>query len=305
MLLKKKSNGRVKEMATLAVSDVHIGYEKSNVKLFNSFLQERIIEGNDVDRFVILGDFVDMWRRDVSGLFLENHETLRLLLEVKKKNIPIHYIVGNHDFHLLNLKGHLYPLAFEERWPPRPLELNGLRYIFRHGYEFEITQSKIMSELLCHNLSDGAGKIRSDFWKWITSRRDVLECIKEIIRKYFPRTSEASLNQESLAREYLQMLMLPPNERLANKREVTAEWTLPFRRVEVNAAESVKEGEVLVFGHTHRPLISRDGKIANTGSWVSDEDTPYTYVEIDGTAIRLMQYDGSISQDITKNHPWP
>jgi predicted phosphodiesterase len=52
----------------------------------------------------------------------------------------------------------------------------------------------------------------------------------------------------------------PPEERI-----------MPYLSdVEKKAYLTVKDGEVLVFGHTHRPFIRNDSKIVNTGSWVKD-----------------------------------
>lgn len=122
-------------MVILAVSDIHIGYANSNVDAFNDFLQE-VTNRPDVDTVVILGDYFDMWRRDVSGLFQENHEVFKSILALKQKK-NVHYVAGNHDYHLLRLIDHKYPLSFEK---DLTLPGNGITYVFKHGWEFDDEQ---------------------------------------------------------------------------------------------------------------------------------------------------------------------
>ena len=74
-----------------------------------------------------------------------------------------------------------------------------------------------------------------------------------------------------------------------------------FGEVEKKAAQSVQKGQLLVFGHTHRPFVSPTQNLVNTGSWVNDEETYNTYVELDGKNMRLMRFNqGSASSDITQ-----
>ncbi|MGD1061518.1 MAG: hypothetical protein ABR879_08695, partial [Methanomassiliicoccales archaeon] len=61
-------------MKTIVVSDVHLGSEKSDKEAFNAFLIS-LHDDNEVTDLVLLGDLVDMWRRDASGVFLENMDT--------------------------------------------------------------------------------------------------------------------------------------------------------------------------------------------------------------------------------------
>ena len=93
-----------------------------------------------------------MWRRDISGLFLENHQILQSLLTLKQKK-PVYYVAGNHDYHLLKLVDHRYPLEFEK---DLTLPGNGVTYVFKHGYEFDSEQWPPLMELLCDNTSDEA-----------------------------------------------------------------------------------------------------------------------------------------------------
>jgi UDP-2,3-diacylglucosamine pyrophosphatase LpxH len=95
----------------VVTSDQHIGYQNSNVADFGNFL-DGLLKRDDVKSFVILGDFVDMWRRDVSGLFLENSGILDKVLALRKSQIEVYVVAGNHDYHVLKLTDHGYPFEF-------------------------------------------------------------------------------------------------------------------------------------------------------------------------------------------------
>jgi Uncharacterized protein conserved in bacteria len=277
-------------MVILAVSDVHIGYEKANVDQFNQFLLE-VSRRTDVTRLVILGDLVDMWRRDVSGLFLENHRTLELLLSLKQK-IDVNYIVGNHDYHLRKLVGESYPFKFErEKHYCMHYDSGMATYVFKHGWQFDFEQCPPVMEYLCLNLSNDAGVIRSGFWGWITSHPDASKCVEKAIKanvqgryNFFTKKNQRT--------KYLTSLQAP-----ASKRQSRG-----FSLVESLARDSLKQGEVLVFGHTHRPFVSEDRRLVNTGSWVNEGEISNTYVELEERNIRLMQFGvGDITSKLTKH----
>jgi len=265
-------------MVILAVSDVHLGYSHSNVDDFEAFLQS-VIGRTDVDALVILGDFIDMWRRDVSGLFLENHRILQSLLTLQQKK-PFYYVVGNHDYHLLKLVDHKYPLEFKSE-----LTLPGkdVTYVFKHGYEFDSEQVPSLMDLLCDTTSDEGGQARSDIWVKLASSGEPLESLNQRIEVHFT------------AGKYLQHLLTPPKDRLSTTPGTT------YSEVEKKAAESVQNGQLLVFGHSHRPFVSPTQNLVNTGSWVNEEETYNTYVELDGKKIRLMRYgQGDITKEMTR-----
>ncbi len=105
-----------------------------------------------------------MWRRDVSGLFLEYHGILEKVLFLKTK-MNVYCVAGNHDYHLLNLSSSSnsfskeYPLQF---LPNLNLPKDNPKYLFRHGWEFDSAQHPAIMEILYYNLSDEEGKIKSD-----------------------------------------------------------------------------------------------------------------------------------------------
>jgi len=274
-------------MVIIVATDQHLGYTRSNSSEFSNFL-DVLSKRTDVTDFVLLGDFIDMWRRDVSGLFLEFGDIVRKVLALKSK-MNVYCVAGNHDYHLLNLTSisnpfsKEYPLQF---LPSLDLPSDNPRYLFRHGWEFDPAQHPALMEVLCYNLSDEEGKIRSDIWDVLTKslKTDLVDKVKEIIDGFDGKE------------KYLSSILSPPNERLKSN--------LGF--VEHQACTSAKKpGQILVFGHTHRPFVNTDNNVVNAGSWVSDAAITNTYVELDGNKIRLMQFSNGNSNEITAREKCP
>lgn len=259
-------------------SDQHLGYEHSNVNDFVNFL-DFILARNDVQSLVLLGDLIDMWRRDVSGLFLCFSEITKKLLELRdSRKTDVYIVAGNHDYHLLKLQTKDYKFRFYQELPSLPPTFNdgsitkisaNRKYIFKHGWEFDLAQHPLVMEALCHNMSDTAGHARSSIYNILQIAKDQFdEELKEIIDFHNERKG------------YVQNLLLPPEERLKSY----------LGDVEKKAYASVNEGETLVFGHTHRPFISSDGKVINTGSWVADAEIHNTFVEIEDKEAKVFQF---------------
>jgi UDP-2,3-diacylglucosamine pyrophosphatase LpxH len=257
-------------------SDQHLGYTNSKADDFRRFL-DHVARRNDIEALVVLGDLVDMWRRDVSGLFLEYKDVADRLSNLTNSGINIYVIAGNHDYHLLRLQDPGYQFKFYN-----DLTLNsskeGLKYIFKHGWEFDLAQQPLVMEALCHNLSDEAGTARSRVYNFLMILKDHLSDL---------------FNFHGGAEDYIKHLTEPPETRLK-----------PYLTdVEAKACRSVNDNEILIFGHTHRPFVSNDKRVVNAGSWVSEPQTNYkfnTFVELDGDQIGLFRFvDGNTAEDIT------
>ena len=82
----------------IAVSDVHLGYDKCNLNDFLRFLNE--CDSAGIDHLILLGDILDFWRKNNAEVVTEkkNAEILAKLAKLNVKNI--HYVVGNHDYYL-------------------------------------------------------------------------------------------------------------------------------------------------------------------------------------------------------------
>ena len=78
-------------MGIIAVSDVHLGYMNasktesfSDKKSFVSFL-DGLAGRDDITDFVICGDLLDMWRRDMVGVTIENLDILSRFQKLASK----------------------------------------------------------------------------------------------------------------------------------------------------------------------------------------------------------------------------
>ena len=252
-------------MAIIAVSDLHLGCDPSDKAAFIRFLG-KLQSDPSVTDLVLLGDIVDMWRRDSSGVFLENHEIFDLIIDLQKK-MRVYYIAGNHDFHVLKLQGHGYPINFIR---DLTLQQDGLNCRFVHGWEFDEMQREHFMESLCHSMSDHKGDRDNNIWAALNRyENDLTRFFSAIDRGRKRRTAE--------------MLQLDPQERLKEN----------LKGVERKARSTVQPGEILVFGHTHRPFLNKAENLANIGSWVTTAPIHNTFVRLEGGKPKLFVFEGA------------
>ncbi len=239
----------------IAVSDVHLGYEKSNTNDFLRFLDE--CDSKNIEHFVLLGDICDFWRRNNAKIVTENAEILAKIASLNARNK--YYVVGNHDYYLLNLNK-----RYEENYPftiSKSLRLKDgeSKFYFMHGYELEVLANleplKIesyeeISENMCF-AEDRTGWFLSKVW-------DTFEKIVAV-------------------KDHIVMMQKNPHDRtdidkVYNYAVSEASYMLLGKKLD----------EKFVFGHTHRPFITKKRNVANTGSWVAELSREFqnSYVEI-------------------------
>ena len=63
----------------ITVSDVHLGYRKSDSDAFKAFVNEFLSE-QSVDHLIIMGDILDLWTRDDRRLMRETEGLLGEIL---------------------------------------------------------------------------------------------------------------------------------------------------------------------------------------------------------------------------------
>jgi UDP-2,3-diacylglucosamine pyrophosphatase LpxH len=252
-------------MVIIAASDQHLGYVNSDKAAFNGLLDALATEKSVTD-LVLLGDVMDMWRRDASGVFLENKDTLDKIA-VLPERLKVHYIAGNHDYHVLKLKNHGYLFQFVN---DLSIPDGNYTYKFLHGWEFDDLQQPPLMEALCRVMSDQAGDFESGVWAQLT--RDWSDA------EYFFH----SIFRKRAIRRRAELLQQPPESRLQSG----------LSNVERKAIASVKPGEVFVFGHTHHPFVNTKGNVVNCGSWVTDAPVHNTYVRLEAGKPRLFVFGG-------------
>jgi UDP-2,3-diacylglucosamine pyrophosphatase LpxH len=244
-------------MRTVVVSDVHLGYEHSDARAFDDFVNHLLLD--KPDSLILLGDIFDFWRRSNAGLLLED-PTPSIVEKLLKLNLV--YVHGNHDFSMLKLS---------TRYPQNPvfqvqtsfeLSNQSLRFAMIHGYELEVFVSlesigidayEAFAEAMCH-AGQTAGTIANDLYaaySWIKGKLDSTSALIAIAN-------------------------VPPKERVDYKIDDLAKS--PSRM----APLGLRSGDVFVFGHTHRPFIEKASRTVNTGSWVMDtpDKQQHTYLEI-------------------------
>ena len=138
-----------KPLKVMLVSDLHLGYKNADKDSFNRFLDSLASDKETTD-LVLLGDIVDMWRRDASGVFLENWDIVHKIITLKQK-MRVHYVAGNHDYHVLQMRGNSYPFSFTKNLK---FTDGDHTYTICHGHEFDPTQKPALMEALCHVMYD-------------------------------------------------------------------------------------------------------------------------------------------------------
>ncbi len=248
----------------IAVSDVHLGYNKSNKDDFISFLDK--CDTQEIEHLVLLGDIFDVWRLSRADVFIKNDDVFRKLNSLHVKNI--HYVVGNHDF--LLLKQYIEHTAVYPFVVTRSLRLEsgGKKFFFVHGYDLEVATGSMTVENyekfamhMCFN-TNLVDKVAIILW-------DIIGNLSNI-------------------RTRIQMAISPPHKRgIINL----------VHELSVSSAVSLLIGmqldEILVFGHTHKPFLF-DDKVANTGSWVNevpDRSNQNSYIKIVDGLMELKYYN--------------
>jgi len=80
----------------ISVSDLHLGDPASNRAGFLSFIEEFLKpKCDEITDLVLLGDILDLWRRDSASVIFDN---LDILNDICSLGFTVHYIIGNHDF---------------------------------------------------------------------------------------------------------------------------------------------------------------------------------------------------------------
>ncbi len=249
----------------LAVSDIHLGYSRSNKQEFIKFLDEVVGRMGKSDRLVLLGDIFDFWRRKNISVVLENEDVLQ---RIEDSSAELYYIPGNHDltFAKPDLFGKL-PIRIQRNLT---LEDAGRSFNFIHGYQLEVLANlepltvEEYEELcisICQRTGDFFGDLLSILWDTFQLSFKRGDRRKDMI---------SSIGETPESRKDMHMV-----DRLARSR--ASHMFLGLRK-----------GDTLIFGHTHRPFL--DEYVANTGSWVSDSTTQNTYVTIENGEMTLRNF---------------
>lgn len=165
----------------IAVSDLHLGDPASNRIGFTSFIEEFLKpKCGEITDLVLLGDILDLWRRNSSSVILENRDVLN---NVCNLGFHVHYLVGNHDFIMKD-----YSLGKDDRNGPegitcesknmtfgdvQVLENNGKKFRFIHGHQMDYWYTLPFYEAFARAMCDVTEEVEelSSVWKVLQKQK--------------------------------------------------------------------------------------------------------------------------------------
>jgi UDP-2,3-diacylglucosamine pyrophosphatase LpxH len=278
----------------IAVSDPHLGYDKSDSEKFKEFIYSDLISNlSKNDHLVLLGDILEFWRIQNVDAITNNEEILSRILRLAK-NTTVHYIIGNHDYTILNFYNNFKKNLPQDKYNfdvSKFLHLKDVdsKYFFMHGYQFEVISSlepltiddyENISAVLCDRTNNLIGRTISSLW-------NLLQGFK--FRDEFFE-NEDIFNEFKVRNEFfdkIDKITNPPEAREENMNNVEkAALSSSVREIFFG----IPEDEFLIFGHTHRPFIRKDKRVANSGSWITYAQRYNTYIRIMEDDVQLIDY---------------
>lgn len=288
----------------IVISDVHLGYDQSDQNSFNNFIDSKLMQLNKNDHLVILGDLLDFWRKNCIDATVEyelgagktilkstNNEgiIIKKLYDLQKKT-KVNYIIGNHDYSILYFSKRADNPSFPFPFPVSRnlhLSVNGShkKFYFTHGYEFEVLANfPFMTieeyEMICQHLCDvresTIGRLEGTLWSALH-----LQFASKKVEEHLTIAQSLKKPPEERSNVHTK-ITLPP-------KETVPPLPQPRNKIEELAMSSLARSifiggeidETVIFGHTHSPFIAEDKKVANSGSWVKDNNFHNTYVTIE------------------------
>jgi UDP-2,3-diacylglucosamine hydrolase len=221
-------------MPVFFISDVHLGLgdrqaERQKEDRLLAFLQGILPQ---TEELCILGDLFDFWFEYDTVIPKGFHRTLTALQAFTDRDIPVHYVAGNHDFWMDDF--FQKELGVRLYWDPVELTLGGKRVYLHHG--------------------DGL------------ARRDIgYRLIKPILR------NRLAIRLYRLLHPDIGVRLARGSSRTsraytANKDYGEEEGLLEF------ATKKIAEGsDIVIMGHRHQPHIEPIGRgtYVNLGDWIT------------------------------------
>ena len=275
----------------IVVSDVHAAERKDDpqvkdddakfLEFLNHIASQELKAGGEL---VLLGDIIDLWRRDFVLALMESEPIISKLIEMSS-NIRIYYLIGNHDFHMLRMSELTDTFPFKVTKDLR-LKEGGKKYFFIHGYQLEVLANpyyKSLSayEAFCEGLclaGDDTGNAADKLWETYQASKSALDNLKRL---------------PTNISETLTSMMKLPDKRLSGSHKAHS----LIDKLAISKAREVylgmKTDEILVFGHTHDPFCEAEDEVVNTvntGSWKKRPNQNYTYLEISGGRVEQQTF---------------
>lgn len=233
----------------IVVSDIHLGYHKSNVSAFTSFLTRCIEDGTASDHALfILGDLWDYWR-DHDVIFSPESDIVLSLVNRFKK---VYYVPGNHDHVVMHAKEDYPDFSCYNIDRYFRVKSDDKSFFMIHGHELEVIakltyltvdEYERLSDQLCR-MNDTEGKVASYiheiFHRLVSGRQ--LE-VNDLLQPAEERQGMDSIDKFARSKAKYPLL-------------------------------GMQLDDTLIFGHTHRPFVDLTNHVVNTGAWISDMLVP-------------------------------
>ncbi len=271
-------------MTICVISDVHLGHENCNIQALGEFLNKYKFE--DIDHLVLLGDIFDLWERYLGQILAENDNIIE---RISNLNVDeIHYIVGNHDYYMLDLyKEYAENIPYKVCKSLR-IQEDGNKFYFIHGHEPDVILN--LNQLNIDLYNELCKKMCLGEYSEDGILKNLLKLSKGVSQSQFSSIESnlsKFLNKKTEADNLVKEIMNVPDKRRICK---------IYKFIDSYASLLIgrKPDEKLVFGHTHNSFINKEKTFINVGSWTSDESrkTFNNFLEI---------YDGNIELKFFKN----
>lgn len=244
-------------MKIICLSDTHLGYERSEAEAFRTFLDD--LPTFNPDYFIIGGDFIELWRRDMTAPLLEYCDVLTKLKELNKQ-MEVVLIAGNHDWHFMRMgrNSEMYtpPFRFKEVFT---IHMGDFFYSFKHGHQYDpVCKYPRPNNSLCYTPEDmtGLGFIDLVSWFWGRGRK---------IQKR-PELSRLRIRDPGYIGKMPTLIDIMRRRAKADRRA----------------------NEFLTHGHSHQGMVNIDNMYADYGCWVEGQRN---YLLIEDKEVSLMHYE--------------
>ncbi|SFM83501.1 UDP-2,3-diacylglucosamine diphosphatase [Methanolobus profundi] len=267
-------------MSIIAVSDVHLGMDGARKDDFTEFIHR--VKDMGADHLVLLGDIIDIWRRDFTKAVIECSEPLNALNDILD-DTQVHYVVGNHDYYMLRLSEKLkenFPFEVEKTTVIKSMNKE---FFFFHGYQLEVlcnphyksmqTYEKF-SEQMCL-AGDDEGDIADAAWKIYQAGRAYIDKLKRL-----PENIYAAFDS----------MGNPPEKRLRGKHDALGSIKDLAGASTRHYLLSIRPEQYMIYGHTHEAYVDKRNMVANTGSWGFGKDEKLEYIEIANDEVELKEF---------------
>jgi len=241
-------------MRIVCVSDLHLGYSKSESTAFKAFLNE--LPTMAPDYFILNGDIFELWRRDIIAPFIEFPEILAKLKELSTQ-MQVVLIAGNHDWHFMEMNRFMkfknpgtdrYPIPFNAK-DSFSIPMGTYSYKFVHGHQYDFFNTfKRSNNLLC----------------------------------YTTDTTSGVLSQLS---SYASLGGLRPYS--FDTPGYVSSRPVMLQLIRIRARLNKMPDEFLIYGHTHDGIVDMSARYADSGCWV---DGVRSYLLIEDNNVTLVNY---------------